>query len=148
MGKKLLRTLLWQANLYITEVAVLLFFKADVLKNLGRFTWKHLCWSPAKETPTQEFSCESSQIFKNRFFIEHLWWLILLWVWDLTLSWRKSLSYRNQYIDLQGKSMDWVLYNRDLHHEKVNLTPFKPIIIFYLAWKYPKTKGSMMFSGV
>ena len=38
----------------------------------------------------------------------------------LTLSWRKFLSYRNQSIDLQSKSMDWFLYGRNLRHEKVN----------------------------
>ena len=27
----------------------------------------------------------------------------------LTLSWRRPLSYRNQYIDLQSKSIDWFL---------------------------------------
>ena len=31
----------------------------------------------------------------------------------------KSLSYRNQSIDLQSKSMDWFLFDRDLHHERV-----------------------------
>ena len=30
-----------------------------------------------KETPTQVFSCENCEIFKNSFFIEHLLWLIL-----------------------------------------------------------------------
>ena len=39
---------------------------------------------------------------------------------NLTFSWRRSLSYRNQSIDLQSKSMDWFLYDRDLRHEKVN----------------------------
>ena len=33
-----------------------------------------------KETPTQMFSCEISQIFKNTFFTEHLRWLLLDWV--------------------------------------------------------------------
>ena len=37
----------------------------------------------------------------------------------LTLSWRRSLSYKNQSIDLQRKSMDWFLYDRDLRHERV-----------------------------
>ena len=37
----------------------------------------------------------------------------------LTFSWRRSLSYRNQFIDLQGKSVDWFLYDRDLRHERV-----------------------------
>ena len=38
---------------------------------------------------------------------------------SLTLSWRGPLSYRNQSIDLQKKSMDWFLYDNDLRHEKV-----------------------------
>ena len=37
----------------------------------------------------------------------------------LTILWRKSLSYRNQYIYLLCKPMDWFLYDRDLRHEKV-----------------------------
>ena len=40
----------------------------------------------------------------------------------LTLSWRSSLSYRNHSIDLQNKSMDWFLYQRDHRHERVNFT--------------------------
>ena len=39
----------------------------------------------------------------------------------LTLSWRSPLSYRNQYIDLWSKSMDWFLYDNDLRHERVNI---------------------------
>ena len=30
------------------------------------------------------------------------------------------LLYRNQFIDLLCKSMDWFLYDRDLRHEGVN----------------------------
>ena len=37
------------------------------------------------------------------------------------LSWRRSLSYRNQSIDLHCELMDWFLYDRDLRHEKVKL---------------------------
>ena len=29
-------------------------------------------------------------------------------------------TYRNQSIDLQSKSIDWFLYDRDLRYEKVN----------------------------
>ena len=36
----------------------------------------------------------------------------------LTLSWRRSLSYRNQSIDLLYKSMDWFPYDRDLCHKR------------------------------
>ena len=39
----------------------------------------------------------------------------------LNLSWRRSLSYKNQSIDLLYKSMDWFLYDRDLCHERVNI---------------------------
>ena len=40
--------------------------------------------------------------------------------WSLiTLSWRRLLSYRNQSIDLQSKSMDWFLYDNGLYHERV-----------------------------
>ena len=43
----------------------------------------------------------------------------------LTLSRWRPLSYGNQSIDLQTKSMDWFLYNRDLDHERVknNISP-------------------------
>ena len=40
---------------------------------------------------------------------------------ELTLSWRRCLLYRNQYIDLENKSMDWFLYNRNLHYERDNV---------------------------
>ena len=45
-------------------------------------------------------------------------WLIHTFL--LTLSWRRPLSYRNQSIDLQSKSMDWFLYDNGLRHERVN----------------------------
>ena len=37
----------------------------------------------------------------------------------LTLSWPRSLLYRNQSIDLQRKSMDWFLYDMGHRHERV-----------------------------
>ena len=37
----------------------------------------------------------------------------------LTLSWQRSLSQRNQSIDLLCKSMDWFPYDKDLRHENV-----------------------------
>ena len=39
----------------------------------------------------------------------------------LLLSWRSSLSYRNQSIDFQSKSPDWFLYNRDFRLERVHM---------------------------
>ena len=40
---------------------------------------------------------------------------------SLTLSWRRPLSYRNQCIDLQSKSVDCFLYDYGLRLEKVKL---------------------------
>ena len=56
----------------------------------------------------------------------------------LTLSWRRSLSYRNQSIDLLCKSIEWFLYDRDLRHERVK-QPFSSKI----SKKYLKS----LFSG-
>ena len=39
---------------------------------------------------------------------------------NLSLSWRRPLSYRNQSINLLRKSMDWFLYDNGLRYEKVN----------------------------
>ena len=39
----------------------------------------------------------------------------------LTLSWRWSLSYRNQSIGLL-KSMDWFRYDRNLRHERIKIS--------------------------
>ena len=67
-----------------------MFFKIGVLKYFESFTEKYMCWSlflinlhgcrPAvllKETPTQLFSYEICEIFKNTFSTEHLRWLLL-----------------------------------------------------------------------
>ena len=51
----------------------------------------------------------------------------------LTLLWRGPLSYRNQSIDLQSKSMDWFLYDNGLRHERVNRLWNK--IIYSNKWK-------------
>ena len=37
---------------------------------------------------------------------------------NLTFSWRRPLSYKNQSIDLFCKSMDWFLYDNGLCHDK------------------------------
>ena len=50
---------------------------------------------------------------------------------NLTLSWWMSLSYRNQSIDLICKSMEWFLFDRNLHHERVTR---KAISIWTLSW--------------
>ena len=38
------------------------------------------------------------------------------------------LSHRNQPIDLQSKTMDWFLYDRDLRHEWVKMEPINIVV--------------------
>ena len=57
----------------------------------------------------------------------------------LNLLWRRLFSYRNQSIDLQSKSMDLFLYDRNLHHEIV-----KYLICFSKEIKLPLV--SIIFS--
>ena len=40
---------------------------------------------------------------------------------ELTLSWRRQISYRKQSIDFLCKSMDWFLYEDGLRHKRVKL---------------------------
>ena len=51
------------------------------------------------------------------------------------------LSCRNQSIDLQSKIMDWFLYDRDLHHERVNsslftICSFHSVLLIYSGRYY------------
>ena len=41
----------------------------------------------------------------------------------------KSLSYRNQSTDLQSKSLDWFLYDKDFRHERVKGCNFNIMMI-------------------
>ena len=84
--------------------------KKSVFENFAKFTGKHMCQSLCnsavtvipvqqltnclsvfdhsasnffkKETLAQVFSCEFCQIFKNTFFTEHIWWLLLPVPWN------------------------------------------------------------------
>ena len=46
----------------------------------------------------------------------------------LTLSWQRSLSFRNQSIDL----LDWFLYDRDLLYGRVNMPLLFNSMRFYI----------------
>ena len=49
------------------------------------------------------------------------------------LSWRRLLSYRNQSIDMQSKSVNWFLYDNGLRHERVkNLLTFEFTNILFI----------------
>ena len=59
-------------------------------------------------------------IFRIHFFVR-----------QLTLSWRRSLSYRNQSNDLLRKSMDWFLYDNGLRHERLKYHDLNLLIMFW-----------------
>ena len=65
---------------------------------------------------------------------------------ELTLSRRRSLSYRNQSIDLQSKWMERFLYDRDLRHGRVYIQNCKVccsiFVILYIQTKEPLVKFS------
>ena len=56
--------------------------KEGILINFTKFAGKHEYQSlffveVEKETLVQVFSCKFCEIYKNTFFTEHLWWLVL-----------------------------------------------------------------------
>ena len=59
----------------------------------------------------------------------------------LTLSWRLSLPYRNQSIDFLRKSMDWFLYDRGLHRERVKLVKWNSSSVNHLE-TFPQQNSS------
>ena len=63
----------------------------------------------------------SDLLFVNETSYYHRYLLIPFnnFIFTSILSWRRSLSFRSQHIDLQSKSMDLFLYDRDLRHEIV-----------------------------
>ena len=56
---------------------------------------------------------------KKKLLISHFQWIQNENKTHLTLPWRRSLSYRNESNDLQIKSVEWFLYDRDLYHKRV-----------------------------
>ena len=64
------------------------------------------------------YFCKTPYLRYLKRFRIRLWHLL---AFGLTLSWVRSLSHKNQSIDLQCKSMDWFLYDRNLRHERVKV---------------------------
>ena len=80
-----------------------MFFKIDVLKNSVNFTWKYLCW---KYLQHRCFTWKICEIFKNTFFTDHLWWLLLkLFIEAENSSDLKYVCHRNT-----GKISLWWSY--------------------------------------
>ena len=61
-----------------------------------------------------------------------------------TLSWRWSLSYRNQSNDLQSKSRHWFPYDRNLRHEKLKWILFIKHFVFQRKNIYIYTEAKLL----
>ena len=79
------------------------FFKVNKKLSLEKLT------NPGPANRMSDYQCLSFLKIKPNPFLN---------VAHLTLSWRRSLSYKNRPIDLQSKSMDWFLHDMDLCHER------------------------------
>ena len=66
----------------------------------------------------------------------------------LTISWWRSLSYRNQSIDLLYKSMDWFLYDRDLRYEKVKGTFICLFLVLLFSLCLKKYNENLYFQWI
>ena len=80
---------------------------------LDFFTYYCLLLNPFKVSVAFTLKPASWLVLKINWLVS-LWWKVLA----LTLSWRRSLSYRNQSIDLQSKSMNWFLCYRDRRYRR------------------------------
>ena len=67
--------------------------------------------------------------FKNSNFVNMIF---ITLTFNLTLSWQRPLSYRNQSTDLRSKSTDWFLYDNGLRHERVKSTiiSFRQVFLY------------------
>ena len=74
-------------------------------------------------------------------------------IFYLTLSWRRSLSYRSQPNDLLYKPVDWFLYDRDLRHQRITgkmalRTSFPRNALIWYLWLITYSDISINFSFI
>ena len=87
-----------------------------------------------KEALAQCFPVNCVKILRTLFFTGHHWWLLLeVTHLCLTLSWQRPCSYRNQYIDLLCKPIDWFLYENVMVHRRLH---FRQIHILFLFQRF------------
>ena len=78
-------------------------------------SWIYLWYLPAKKVDDVVGWCSGSWWCSGT--VAHYFFLSL--ELHLGLTRKRPISYRNQSIDLQSKSMDWFLYDIGLRHERV-----------------------------
>ena len=121
-----------------------MFSKKNVLKNFLKFTGKHL-W----QTLAQVFSWEFCKVFKNTFFIKHLWRLILylcyvIWYfWPIFLHITLIIDFRMVPVRLMFDGLSGVLSTYFLWHIKMvaSCQKWKWLLMFFSALEVPHLKG-------
>ena len=101
---------------YVQKQPPEVFCKKGVLRNLTKFTGKHLCQNLffpqacnliKKETLAQVFSCELCEIFEITFFTEHLWTIASLQChW---LHWKSYIGNSTIFVFFRWSSL-WICY--------------------------------------
>ena len=121
----------WLDHLFV-EVGTFCWAESVLLSRKCSVEQKVFCWANfvlcffLGEIQLHGFICQL--YFSSEFKFEQ----VMEWV-QLTVSWRRPLSYRNQFIDLLRKSMDWFLYDSGLCHGRVNYRAQQnlPISVIY-----------------
>ena len=76
--------------------------------------------------------------------------MLVSYIWiplHIGFSWRRSVSYRNQFIDLQRKSMDWFLYDWDHRQERVKRLTKLKIFLYQVSAPVVVWCSSYLYSG-
>ena len=106
------------------------FYFVDIYSQFERYLFPIFQYIMFSSWDIRWYSFQKSTIFTWNITVK----LLVSQIFSQILSWRRSLSYRNQSIDLLCKSMDWFLYDNGLRHDRVK---------FFL---FSQTKGSRWLS--
>ena len=79
----------------------------------GNIFWRNLSWKTSIFVQSLSVGWKSQKLLLHNSYTK----MHML----LNLSWRRSLSYRNQPIDMLCKSMYWFLYDSDLCRKRVKM---------------------------
>ena len=111
--------------------------RSELLPSLKNILCKTACNKVIKNIFLSSFATilmTSHQSITKKFNTYELWSLPsnmkfhTTYIDRLTLSWRRPLPCRIQSIDLLCKSMDWILHDNGLRHERVKVMNWRTIL--------------------
>ena len=110
----------WMIDINLLSIAHTTIIYINQIYHYTRWMIDIKLLSTAHTTPKGNFSNQGLKQVVSDIGIPILDTLILVCP-NLILSflWCRLLSYRNQSIDLLWKSMEWFLYDNNLHHERI-----------------------------